>query len=278
MTGLSCLRSLFIVQATSLVLFRPASSPSMSEDLSCPSTPVACAAVPDGDAASPAVSKSRGRPRGRPSARPKIDIDDEIEEANRLADLFKRMKHASQVAARNASRSKQRLMKKASKLSQLDLMRLATLKRCGLVEINDDVEDKGAGSSPTVGAPIQLKKTSSAASVKVKGVVEMIPGASELLKSLESGFSSSAPGASASSSCAAAAVPLSRHSLTFARGIKRLPSAPAVDLVAKKQKGSFVNDPDIEQCSHAHSADPKKNPDEHEESHAEEEVDNDVEE
>ena len=69
----------------------------------------------------------------RPTKRkPKIDIDNEIEEANRLAELFRKMQNASKVAARKATRSKQRLMKKADQLSEQDLMRLAVLKRCGI--------------------------------------------------------------------------------------------------------------------------------------------------
>ena len=77
----------------------------------------------------PAPSESGRVPTKR---KPKIDIDNEIEEANRLAELFRKMQNASKVAARNATRSKQRLMRKANQLSEQDLMRLAVLKRCGI--------------------------------------------------------------------------------------------------------------------------------------------------
>ena len=96
-------------------------------------------------AGGPALSESGRAPSKR---KPKIDIDNEIQEANRLVELFRKMQNASKVAARSAMRSKQRLMRKASKLSEQDLVRLAVLKRCGIC---------GAEEDETVAAPMPFE-------------------------------------------------------------------------------------------------------------------------
>ena len=78
----------------------------------------------------PAAGRGRaGRPRGRGSNRPRIDIDDHIAEANRLSSVMNKLAHAAKMAEKNGQRVKQRLMKKAGKLSPEDLERIAVLKR-----------------------------------------------------------------------------------------------------------------------------------------------------
>lgn len=194
-----------------------------------PATPLTDSCRADDDAPTPATGKPlKARARGRPAARPKIDIDDEIEEANRLSDLFRRMQAASKVAARNAHRSKQRLMKKASKLSQTDLLRMATLKRCGLVELPPDVpEGEVSGGAIASSASVMPLSTTSAASVKVKGVVNNIAGARDLLKSLESFAGAASSPSAASSTEVSSAEPVPTAPLVL-RGIKRLPSVSSL--------------------------------------------------
>ena len=98
-----------------------------------------------------AKAKSRGG-RPRASSRPKIDIDDEIIEANRLAEVSKRMMQAAKAAQRNSRRSKQRLVRKAGKLSAADLERIAVLKRCGLYPEEEDSNTTTPGSSSGSGS------------------------------------------------------------------------------------------------------------------------------
>lgn len=196
---------------------------------SAPATPLASSCRAGEDAPTPATGKPlKTRTRGRPASRPKIDIDDEIQEANRLADLFRRMQAASKVAARNAHRSKQRLMKKASKLSQTDLLRMATLKRCGLVELSPEVpEGEGSGGAIADGTCVMPLSTTSAASVKVKGVVNNIAGARDLLKSLESCAGAASSASVGSSTLVSSAEPVPTSPLVL-RGIKRLPSVSSL--------------------------------------------------
>ena len=196
-----------------------------------PTTPTAVAA--DGGSGSVeglATTPLRTKARGRPSQRPKIDIDQEVEEANRLADLFKRMQHASKVAARTAIKSKQRLMKKANKLSEMDLMRLAVLKRCGFME-QAETGSVDAGTSPSAAAASAAMTPSTAVSAmgkKLQGMVSTIPGASDLMKALEASATSSCSAAAASSSSSGARRASCAQLPRQAVGLKRLPSCPAV--------------------------------------------------
>ena len=61
--------------------------------------------------------------------RPRIDIDDQIREANRVSDLLKRMGQAAKTLKKTQTKAKQRLVKKAARLSPQDLERIAVLKR-----------------------------------------------------------------------------------------------------------------------------------------------------
>jgi hypothetical protein len=71
----------------------------------------------------------------QPKARvkkPRIDIDNQITEANRLSEVLRKVAQAAKTTAKNGTRAKQRLVRKAGKLSSEDLERIAVLKRCGL--------------------------------------------------------------------------------------------------------------------------------------------------
>jgi hypothetical protein len=90
---------------------------------------------------------------GRPKkgSAPKMDFDDDIKQANLLADAFKKMYKASKAQARNVIRSKQRVSKKAKGLSVQDIMRIAVLKRCGLVPPADEPAAEGASAAASSG-------------------------------------------------------------------------------------------------------------------------------
>ena len=185
-----------------LVLVQPFTGVSMASMEAA--TPGAAAAVPlEEDAsmapsgASPGASGSTsegGGPRVRAAVgrargvkKPQIDIDDEIVEANKLAELFKKMQKASKVAARNAGRQRQRLVRKAQKLSEQDLMRLAVIKRCGLFVPDDSVLPAAAAGSAGAPPPAKKSKAQEALSNRFKTLVNGAAGAAELVQAMNLG-------------------------------------------------------------------------------------------
>ena len=119
-----------------------------------------------------------GRPRG--GKKPEIDIDIQIQEANKLAELFKKMQKASKVAARNSTRQRQHLVRKARKLSEQDLMRLAVIKRCGMfvpdtADVAASASEAGGGPPPAKTSKLQEQLTS-----RFRTLVTDVAGAAEL--------------------------------------------------------------------------------------------------
>ena len=155
-----------------------------------------------------AAPKRVGRPKK--NSRPKIDIDDEIQEANRLAEVTKKMMLAAKSAQRNSRRSKQRLVRKAGKLSASDLERIATLKRCGLF-VPDPMEEStsstssapSSSSSSTAGVSAPIQRINS----KLFSVVGQVEGAADLWASMQhhvpGAMSSGGPDLAGTSSAAA---------------------------------------------------------------------------
>ena len=97
--------------------------------------------APATPASSQALSKAKAKGRGRP-VRPRIDLDEQIAHANKLAEVSKKMLVAAKSAQKAQKKQKQRLIRKAGKLSAEDLERMAVLKRCGLYA--EDGEDLSA--------------------------------------------------------------------------------------------------------------------------------------
>lgn len=95
---------------------------------------------------------ARKRGRTRNAERPRIDIDDEIERANELATIMKKLSHAAKMEQRNATRCKARLLKKCAKVSAQDLERLAVLKRCGLFPADGDDDGSAKAKSGAAGS------------------------------------------------------------------------------------------------------------------------------
>ena len=154
------------------------------------------AAIKDTIAALEAAPKAKAR-GGRPKAasRPKIDIDLEIIEANRLAQVTKRMMQAAKAAQRNSQRSKQRLVRKAGKLSAADLERIAVLKRCGLFVADEESDTTAPGSSEASGSASSASSPASLPSVspanlKLASVVGKISGVAEMLTSMQDSIQS----------------------------------------------------------------------------------------
>ncbi len=100
----------------------------------------------------------------RPKARvkkPRIDIDNQIKEANRLSEVLRKVAQAAKTTAKNGTRAKQRLVRKAGKLSSEDLERIAVLKRCGLftgVMQDSEAEHPSAPSAMGIEENIMVDK------------------------------------------------------------------------------------------------------------------------
>jgi hypothetical protein len=110
-------------------------------------------------AADPVVAVAQPKKRGRVSKaeRPRIDIDDEIEAANQLASVMKKLAHSAKMMERNSVRCKTRLLKKCGKVSAQDLERLAILKRCGLLpEGTGEVTSSSSAAAGTAGSGAAL--------------------------------------------------------------------------------------------------------------------------
>ena len=166
-----------------------------------------------------------GRPRG--GKKPQIDIDVEIQEANRLADLFKKMQKASKVAARNSTRQRQRLVRKAHKLSEQDLMRLAVIKRCGMF-VPDAPELSASSAGAEVGPPQAKKsKLQEQLSTRFKALTCGVAGAAELCEALTVGTAVNAA-AKAPSTPIVVSSPVAKQLLRLrAPLLQRLPSQPS---------------------------------------------------
>jgi hypothetical protein len=165
-----------------------------------------------------------GRPRG--GKKPQIDIDVEIQEANRLAELFKKMQKASNVSARNSTRQRQRLVRKAHKLSEQDLMSLAVIKRCGMFV--PDAPDVSASSAGAAGGPPQAKKSKlqEQLSTRFKTLTSGVAGAAELCEALTLGTAGNAA-ARAPSTPIVVSSPVAKQLLRLrAPLLQRLPSQP----------------------------------------------------
>lgn len=125
-----------------------------------------------------AAPKCRGRQRN--ADRPRIDIDDDIESANELNVMMKKLAHAAKMQQRNSLRCKARLVKKCGKMSVQDLERLAVLKRCGLL-VQDDADDLPTASSSAstvslTGTPPKKRRSSVEMLKKLADVVSKSGG------------------------------------------------------------------------------------------------------
>ena len=167
-----------------------------------------------------AEQKRIGRPKK--GSRPKIDIDHEIEEANRLAEVTKKMMQAAKSAQRNSKRCKQRLVRKAGKLSASDLERIATLKRCGLfvpeVSESSDAATSSSGAS-SASTALAVSPRGGRMNDKLLSAVGQVQGAADLLSAMQQHVPP------AGSAPAGAEVPTSTSRPLTSGGAPRLPRA-----------------------------------------------------
>ena len=195
---------------------------------------------PPGEVASAQAGVRKVR---RPRAiRPRIDIDDTIREANRVGDLLKKMGQAAKTLKKTQTKAKQRLVKKAARLSPQDLERIAVLKRCLDGTEPDNADDTASSSS----------KSSSSSTSPAKGVSEMHNILREMMKGwagaedVVAGLGAAYKQASKRSEAQGAAVASSEVSadeeppprspgMKRLASLRRLPSAPRGDVTMGDQ-------------------------------------------
>ena len=116
--------------------------------------------------------------------RPRIDIDDQITEANRVHDLLRKMSQAAKSLKKSQTKAKQRLIKKAARLNPADLERIAVLKRI----FSDPVDDSQLSAT-------FVQSLQQSAPTRAKGALDMhgtlremmkgIPGAEDVVMGLD---------------------------------------------------------------------------------------------
>ena len=149
---------------------------------------------------------AKGRARARP-VRPRIDLDEQISQANKLAEVSKKLLSAAKTAQKNQKKQKQRLIRKAGKLSAQDLERIAVLKRCGLYADDEDGHaDSVSGEKAAVDPDEAPVAGPSDKKQKLSDVVQKIAGADIVLEALGRGSTSSGSGAGKTSGCASSSV------------------------------------------------------------------------
>ena len=197
------------------------------------------------DPAGKAKAGARGRPKD--SGRPKIDLDDEIAEANKLAEVSRKMLTAAKQVQKNNRRQKQRLVRKAGKLSAEDLERIAVIKRCGLyAEKSEEKEEEEEGTdvrseaaaSPSSAAPPQQKKR------KLVSAVEKISGAGKIFKDLNSAMDKTGDDGESHADASALhqKVIKSRTGLTIAREKRSAAPASAVPGDSQDEEAAGVEE------------------------------------
>ena len=181
-------------------------------------------------AASPAAAKASLQKKK--ALRPKIDLDDEIRRANDLAAMSRKMLTAAKNVSRNNRKAKQRLIKKAGKLSPEDLERIAVLKRCGMYDEDGEEKetDNAAGESPGKSGEKRSPAGPSAAEIKrpkLSKSLESLTAANPILQEIGVGTfgGSSASAASSSSRFNANAAAMTKGPVVLSSRA-RIPRAP----------------------------------------------------
>ena len=146
------------------------------------------------------ASPKAGAKRRARIARPRIDLDEQIAQANKLAEVSKKMLVAAKSAQKTQKKQKQRLIRKAGKLSAEDLERIAVLKRCGLyADDEEDAADTQNGPRADEGDDAVPVHGPADKKVKLSEVIANIPG-SEVLMQTMGGPSGSRSGSGSASS------------------------------------------------------------------------------
>ena len=216
----------------------------MEEAATCAVTSAAAGSQPEQTIPAAEVQSAKGSGRGggrRRIVRPRIDIDDQTREANRVQDLLKKMGQAAKTLKKSQTKAKQRLIKKASRLSPQDLERIAVLKR---------VFDGGESETSEQASSVPDSPLVAPASAPGKGVADLhstlkdmmkgVAGAEDVVEGLGASYMQQAKRSVALSSSAGSEEELSRdESARNAKApkrlssLRRLPSAPRADVLTE---------------------------------------------
>jgi len=140
-----------------------------------------------------ASSKGKTRTTAIPTAkplrrsrivRPRIDIDDQIFEANRVHDLLSKMSQAAKSLKKSQKKAKQPLIKKAARLNPAALERIAVLKRI----FGDSPEDSAlACSISTSSQPSSFTGSKGALDMHgtLRDMLKGIPGVEDVVMGLD---------------------------------------------------------------------------------------------
>ena len=223
---------------------QPSLARSMEEAATCAVTSAAAGSQPAQTIPAAEVQSAKGSGRGggrRRIVRPRIDIDDQIREANRVQDLLKKMGQAAKTLKKSQTKAKQRLIKKASRLSPQDLERIAVLKRVfdgGESETSDQASS--VPDSPLVAPASAPAKGVSDLHSTLKDMMKGVAGAEDVVEGLGASYMQQAKRSVALSSSAGSEEELSRdESARNAKAprrlssLRRLPSAPRPDVLTE---------------------------------------------
>jgi hypothetical protein len=191
------------------------------------------------------------RQRASSKLRARIDIDDEIEEANKIADMLKKVQKKAKTMHRSSKKAKQRLVVKASKLRAEDLERIAVLKRCGLFVSEDASEAKPTASEGCQGGP-PAQATKGKVQRRMADIMSQTEGSAGLLQVLQSAFAGDAVAAPCASPIARSVVHVPIHMPTGIPlgNFRSLNSANRVgeSQEAAVQAEDMDNSKDLEEC------------------------------
>ena len=139
-------------------------------------------------AAPPASGTSQASGRARRTAQhPRLDIDDQISEANRVHDMLKKMSSAAKQIKKSQTKAKQRLIKKASRLNPEDLERIAVLKRVfsdTQPDSTSSASSSAPSSSPFTASPPNPTKGIRRLHSSLRVMMNKVPGAEHVIQSL----------------------------------------------------------------------------------------------
>ena len=150
--------------------------------------PIAAPVTPPGEGGSAGSEVGAGGTQAasplKGKKRPRIDLDAEIAEANRLAEISRKMMKSAKVVQQNSRRQKARLLRKAGKLSAADLERIAVLKRCGLYAPEEEQEVDLEERMRLKKEEMQEKVSAAAARGTTKSLTAItnVKGAEEVMK------------------------------------------------------------------------------------------------
>ena len=114
----------------------------------------------------------------------RIDIDDEIEEANKISDMLKKVQKKAKSMQRSSKKAKQRLVVKAGKLRAEDLERIAVLKRCGLF-VSENASNPNAEVSGDGQPEPPQRATKGKVQRKMADIISQTEGSAGLLQVLQ---------------------------------------------------------------------------------------------